>query len=289
MANLKHLRNKIAAVKSIHKVAGAMKIVASVKLKKTESMTHVFRQYSDALSNVVRKIDGASLEEDSIFLHQNEVAQELVIVFAPSRGLCGSLNYQITKAAKKHIEELRKEQVCAHVIVMGRICYDSLKRFITGTEQLRKTEIEAKNPSYDDFIALTEEILDMYAAKLYRCVRVIYAHFHSIIKFEVSNHQLLPFIKEEGYESQKYDYLFEPSADKVLKFLIPYCIKMNLYKCFLESAASEYSSRMLAMDNATRNAESLISNLTTCYNRGRQSKITQELIEVISGAESVGE
>lgn len=286
MANLKHLRNKIAAVKSIHKVAGAMKIVASVKLKKTESMTHVFRQYSDALSSVVRKIDSSSLEDDSIFLHQREgVTQELVLVFAPSRGLCGSLNYQITKAAKRHIEDLRKEGICAHLIVMGRICHDSLKRFITGDEQLRKTEIDAKNPSYDDFVSMTEEIMDMYAAASYRSVRVIYAQFHSTIKFEVSNHQLLPFVKEDDVQ----DCLFEPSADKVLKFLIPYCIKMNLYKCFLESAASEYSARMLAMDNATRNAEGLISNLTTCYNRGRQSKITHELIEVISGAESVGE
>ncbi|XP_069599304.1 ATP synthase subunit beta-like [Ranitomeya imitator] len=261
MANLKHLRNKLSTVKSIHKVTTAMKIVASVKLRKSEESALLSRGYASELHNIMSTIDTAGLDEKNLFFEQKiGIPQKLLIIFASDRGLCGAFNAQITKEAKKFINLCHKNQEIAKIICIGKKAYDGIQNALNTDDTVSLYYKNIPNLSYEDLTSLAEEIIKLFEKNEISEASFIYAKFHSAIKYEVITQTLLPFVKKDDDQHSNYRqlHIFEPNPQEVLNYLIKHTIHIQLYQAFLETAASEHSSRMFAMDNATNNANDRI-------------------------------
>ena len=286
MANLKEIRNRITSIKSTMQITAAMKMVSAAKLKKAQDAITAMRPYSSKLSELLQNLS-ATLDSDAggVYSTQREVSKVLVVAITSNRGLCGGFNSSITKQVLKTVEE-KYSAVDVDLFTIGKKGGDLLsKQFnIAGT----------KNDIYDDLTfdnvaAIAQELMNLYAEGTYDKIDIIYNQFKNAATQIPQVEQFLPIKPIEGGDPNAVnsDYIFEPSKLEIVEALIPKSLKTQLYKSIRDSFASEHGARMTAMHKATDNAKELRDELLLTYNKARQAAITNEILEIVGGAEAL--
>ena len=288
MPSLKDLRNRISSVKSTKKITSAMKMVAAAKLKRAQNNAEKTRPYAKKMSEIVNSLVKNQKSKKFKF-GERKTKNVLLIICSADRGLCGGFNGSIIKFSKKLTMEILNKGLKINYIFVGKKAYFSLKRMCK--DSILKNFTDIANPSIEFELAgeIRDKILELFLDNTIDECHLIYTKFQSAISQNVQSLQLLP-LKEQMKDvspSQSQSYDFEPDEEVILNEIIPKNIAIQIHTALLENLASEQGSRMTAMDNATRNANDMIDNLTLFYNRSRQALITKELIEIISGAEAV--
>ncbi len=288
MPSLKDLRNRISSVKSTKKITSAMKMVAAAKLKRAQNNAEQTRPYARKMSEIVNSLVKNQKSKKFKF-GERKTKNVLLIICSADRGLCGGFNGSIIKFSKKLTEDILRKGSKINYIFVGKKAYFSLKRMCADSILENFTDIA--NPSIEFELAgeIRDKILKLFLSNTIDECHLVYTKFQSAISQNVESIQLLPLKEQlvEGNSSQSNSYDFEPDEEVILNEIIPKNIAIQIHTALLENLASEQGSRMTAMDNATRNANDMIDNLTLFYNRSRQALITKELIEIISGAEAV--
>ncbi len=291
MPSLKDLRNRISSVKSTKKITSAMKMVAAAKLKKAQDNAEKTRPYARKMSDIVNSLVENNKSKEFEFSEKKtkKTRNILLIVCSADRGLCGGFNSSIIKFSKKLSEKIINDGGQVSYIFVGKKAYQSLQRFCG--ESILDLFSDIANPSIKFELAssLRDKILELFRNDSMDECYLIYTEFKSAISQTVQSLKLLPLnaLETSDNNSSNKSYDFEPSEEEILNEIIPKNIAIQIHTALLENLASEQGSRMTAMDNATRNANDMIDNLTLFYNRSRQALITKELIEIISGAEAV--
>ena len=298
MSSLKDLRNRINGVISTKKITAAMKLVAGARLKRAHIAATESRPYVAKLEEIINNIT-SSVQNIEIFpkivkgSESNKI--HLIVLITSDRGLCGSFNTAMARLAKKRINELLNSNKIVKILCIGKKGYNQLKReykdLIIDTIIL---PYKSNKVDYEFAQKISHRILMMYENDKFDFVSIIFSLFRSPLKQEPQLKQIIPVLNNdenttknsvESIDKEIYEY--EPEEEYILKNLIPHNISIQIYRGLLENAAGEEGARMIAMDNATRNAEELIDVLRLNYNRSRQAQITRELIEVISGSEAI--
>ena len=291
MPSLKDLRNRISSVKSTKKITSAMKMVAAAKLKRAQDNAEKTRPYARKMSEIVNSLVENNKSKEFKFSEKKtkKTRNILLIVCSADRGLCGGFNGSIIKFSKKLSEKIINDGGQVSYIFVGKKAYQSLQRFCG--ESILDFFSDIANPSIKFELAssIRDKILELFLNDSMDECYLIYTEFKSAISQTVQSLKLLPLNALETNDNNSSDrsYDFEPSEEEILNEIIPKNIAIQIHTALLENLASEQGSRMTAMDNATRNANDMIDNLTLFYNRSRQALITKELIEIISGAEAV--
>ena len=291
MPSLKDLRNRISSVKSTKKITSAMKMVAAAKLKRAQDNAEKTRPYARKMSEIVNSLVENNKSKEFKFSEKKtkKTRNILLIVCSADRGLCGGFNGSIIKFSKKLSEKLINDGGQVSYIFVGKKAYQSLQRFCG--ESILDFFSDIANPSIKFELAssIRDKILELFLNDSMDECYLIYTEFKSAISQTVQSLKLLPLnaLETNDRNSSNKSYDFEPSEEEILNEIIPKNIAIQIHTALLENLASEQGSRMTAMDNATRNANDMIDNLTLFYNRSRQALITKELIEIISGAEAV--
>jgi F-type H+-transporting ATPase subunit gamma len=291
MASLDDLKKRIVSVKSTQKITKAMKMVAAAKLKRAQENAEKGRPYSEKMNNIILNLSGGIADKENapkLLSGTGEDKIQLCIVMTSDRGLCGGFNTNIIKKAKVFFEKIKKEGKTLKIITVGSKGYDQLKRNFKDNIVERISFKESKNINYFDADKVGKMIIDSFEKKEFDICTIFYNKFKNVITQIPQAQQIIPLkaSEVEGVSSED-NYEFEPEEDEILSNLLPKNISTQIFKAMLENSASEQGSRMSAMDNATRNAGEMVDKLTIEYNRSRQAAITKELIEIISGAESL--
>ena len=291
MPSLDDLRKRISSVKSTQKITKAMKMVAAAKLRKAQEMAENGRPYSDKMNVIIQNLSKAINDPSNapkLLIGSGDDKTHLCVVMTADRGLCGGFNTNIVKHAKNYFNKILKESKNLKIITVGTKGLDQLKREY-GKYIVKKIDFKNKKQiSFKDASIVGDEIVKLFKNNEFDKCKIIYNKFKNVMTQIPQSQQLIPAKKEDETKTeQESSYDFEPEEDEILEDLLPKNISTQIYKGFLENSASEQGSRMTAMDNATRNAGDLVEKLTINYNRSRQAAITKELIEIISGAESL--
>ena len=286
MANLKELRIKIGGIKAIRKVTAAMKLVAGVKLRKAEQRALASKPYANELKKILSTIKREDLAKRyELFDGRESVKTEALVAFASDKGFCGNFNYLLSKKIKEIIADRRKSGVNLQILCVGNKLYQLLKHASAENASLELVADFYKGDMFSNAKSLANRVTKEFFEGKVDKVSLVYTNYHSAMKMEVHEDSLIPLTQGESHYITTT--VFEPSADEVLENLLPYNIGVQIYQATLESVASEQSSRMRSMDNATRNADEMLGDLTVRYNRTRQYGITQELTEVVAGASAI--
>ena len=292
MPSLDDLKKRIKSVKSTQKITKAMKMVAAAKLKKAQENAEKGRPYSKKLQNIILNLT-KSITEDSnapkLLIGTGKDKVYLCVVITADRGLCGGFNSNICKLAKSHFKNILKEGKELKIITVGSKGHDQIKSEYGEYIIDKKSFKDKKKITFNEANEIGKKVIQLYEQEQFDKCLVFYNNFKNVITQIPQAEQIIPtFVKKEAKdENQVFSYEFEPDEDEILEDLLPKNVSVQIFKAFLENAASEQGSRMTAMDNATRNAGDLVDKLTINYNRSRQASITKELIEIISGAESL--
>ena len=293
MPSLDDLKKRIKSVKSTQKITKAMKMVAAAKLKKAQESAEKGRPYSDKMQNIILNLT-KSFKEDSnapkLLLGSGEDNVYLCVIMTADRGLCGGFNTNICKLAKKKMREFLNSGKKIKIITVGSKGYDQLKKEFNEFIIEKKSLKDKKKISFDDADLIGKKIVELFEKNEFDKCIIFYNNFKNVITQIPQAQQIIPAEidrVEEKSTDNEVSYEFEPEEDEIWEDLLPKNISTQIFKAFLENSASEQGSRMTAMDNATRNAGDLVDKLTINYNRSRQASITKELIEIISGAESL--
>ena len=291
MASLDDLKKRISSVKSTQKITKAMKMVAAAKLRRAQESAERGRPYSEKMNNIILNLSsGLSDKENApkLLTGTGEDNVHLCVVMTADRGLCGGFNSNIIKKAKSYFKKLSDNGKTLKIITVGSKGYDQLKRVYKDNIVEKFSFKESKNANYFDANKVGKIIIEKFENKEFDVCTIFYNQFKNVITQIPQEQQIIPLKMTED-ETNKSDesYEFEPDEDEILGNLLPKNISTQIFKAMLENSASEQGSRMSAMDNATRNAGEMVDKLTIEYNRSRQAAITKELIEIISGAESL--
>ena len=292
MASLDDLKKRISSVKSTQKITKAMKMVAAAKLRRAQENAEKGRPYSEKMNNIILNLSGGISDKESapkLLIGTGEEKIHLCIVMTSDRGLCGGFNSNIIKKAKSYFKKILDDNKTLKIITVGSKGYDQLKRTYKDYIIEKISFKESKNINYFDADKVGKIIIDKFKEKEFDVCAIFYNQFKNVITQIPQEQQIIPLkSSEEKKDSSSEDnYEFEPEEDEILSNLLPKNISTQIFKAMLENSASEQGSRMTAMDNATRNAGEMVDKLTIQYNRSRQAAITKELIEIISGAESL--
>ncbi len=290
MASLDDLKKRIASVKSTQKITKAMKMVAAAKLRRAQESAERGRPYSEKMNNIILNLsNGISDKENApkLLSGTGENKVHLCIVMTSDRGLCGGFNSNIIKKAKSYFSKILHEGKNLKIITVGSKGNDQLKR-VYGDKIIENISFkESKNANYFDADKVGRIIIEKFDAGEFDICTIFFNQFKNVITQIPQAQQIIPLNNEEDKDNSDESYEFEPDEDEILSNLLPKNISTQIFKAMLENSASEQGSRMSAMDNATRNAGEMVDKLTIEYNRSRQAAITKELIEIISGAESL--
>ena len=291
MASLDDLKKRIASVKSTQKITKAMKMVAAAKLRRAQESAEKGRPYSEKMNNVILNLSsGISDKENApkLLSGTGNDKVHLCVVMTSDRGLCGGFNSNIIKKAKSYFSKILSEGKELKIITVGSKGNDQLKRMY-GDKIIENISFkESKNANYFDADKVGKIVIDKFESSEFDICTIFYNQFKNVITQIPKAQQIIPLNSEDSEEnSSDESYEFEPDEDEILSNLLPKNISTQIFKAMLENSASEQGSRMSAMDNATRNAGEMVDKLTIQYNRSRQAAITKELIEIISGAESL--
>jgi F-type H+-transporting ATPase subunit gamma len=282
VASQRDIRRRIQSSKNIKQITRAMQFVAASKLKRAQEATLASRPYAEKLDEVLADLASVLSGEDHPLLVRRESGKRLIVLITTDRGLAGALNTNTIRFAAQQITETGGDLA---VVTVGRKGRDAMRRARVPLEA--HFEGFGDRPSFADVLPLARLITDDYLAGTYARVDIVYSHFVSTLTQRSSLVELLPVTPAEDTEGiPGNQFIFEPNASAVLEQLVPRYVATRLFQAVLESKASEESSRMVAMKNATENAEELIEDLTLAYNKVRQSNITREMIEIASGAKA---
>ena len=291
MPSLDDLRKRIKSVKSTQKITKAMKMVAASKLRKAQENAEKGRPYSEKMSNIILNLSNSITDKENapkLLTGTGTDKVHLCVVLTADRGLCGGFNSNIVKKAKSFFEKIKSEGKSLKIITVGSKGYDQLKR-VYGSQIIEKISFkDSKVANYLDAEIVGKKIIELFEKNEFDMCTIFYNQFKNVITQIPQEQQIIPLKSNEiKKNSVKDNYEFEPEEDEILSNLLPKNISTQIFKAMLENSASEQGSRMTAMDSATRNAGELVDKLTINYNRSRQAAITKELIEIISGAESL--
>jgi len=291
MASLDDLKKRIASVKSTQKITKAMKMVAAAKLRKAQESAEKGRPYSEKMNNVILNLSsGISDKENApkLLSGTGNDKVHLCVVMTSDRGLCGGFNSNIIKKAKSYFSKILSEGKELKIITVGSKGNDQLKRMY-GDKIIENISFkESKNANYFDADKVGKIVIDKFENSEFDICTIFYNQFKNVITQIPQAQQIVPLNSEDSEDNTSEEsYEFEPDEDEILSNLLPKNISTQIFKAMLENSASEQGARMSAMDNATRNAGEMVDKLTIEYNRSRQAAITKELIEIISGAESL--
>ncbi|WP_435261068.1 ATP synthase F1 subunit gamma [Tenacibaculum sp. nBUS_03] len=284
MANLKEIRNRITSIKSTMQITSAMKMVSAAKLKKAQDAITAMRPYSSKLTELLQSLS-ATLDSDAggAYSTQREVNKVLLIIVTSNRGLCGGFNSSIIKETVKTIDE-KYNGASVDLFTIGKKGNDILSK--------ENNVIENRNDIYDeltfDNVALVaEQLMELYVGGSYDKIEIIYNRFKNAATQIPQVEQFLPIQPIESDANVNLDYVFEPSKEEIVLELIPKSLKTQLYKAIRDSFAAEHGARMTAMHKATDNATELRDELLLTYNKARQAAITNEILEIVGGAEAL--
>jgi F-type H+-transporting ATPase subunit gamma len=290
MANLKEIRTRISSVESTMQITSAMKMVSAAKLKRAQNAITKMRpfaiKFNDILLNVSSSVDGGEYP----LMNTTNGKTVLLIALTSNRGLCGGFNNNVTKAIKKTIEENKDKNY--KVLTVGKKAYDAFKStdLIANHDLLPKeTEKIWDQLNYENAINIVNELISSFTEGVFDEAYLVYNSFKNAAIQELIIEPYLPVkaVKNDSNTSN-IDYIFEPEKEEILNELIPKSLKIQLYKALLDSFASEHGSRMTAMHKATDNATEMKKELTLFYNKARQAAITNEILEIVAGAEALG-
>ena len=293
MASLDDLKKRISSVKSTQKITKAMKMVAAAKLRRAQESAEKGRPYSDKMNNIIINLSNSVSDKENspkLLVGSGEEKIYLCVVMTSDRGLCGGFNTNIIKKAKSYFQKISDEGKTLKIITVGSKGYDQLKRLYKDQIIERISFKDSKNVNYFDAEKVGKIIIEKFEKNEFDVCAIFYNKFKNVITQIPQEQQIVPLNEDKDDKDDSgndNDYEFEPDEDEILSNLLPKNISTQIFKAMLENSASEQGSRMTAMDNATRNAGELVDRLTIEYNRSRQAAITKELIEIISGAESL--
>ena len=292
MPSLDDLKKRIKSVKSTQKITKAMKMVAAAKLRKAQESAEKGRPYSEKMQNIILNLTKSINDTQNapkLLVGTGEDKKYLCVVLTADRGLCGGFNSNICKLAKSNFKKILSEGKELKIITVGSKGLDQIKREY-GNFVIKKFSFKDKKQiSFNEADIIGQEIIHLFNKNEFDKCILFYNNFKNVITQIPQAQQIIPAEKEQSDDNDEklISYEFEPDEDEILEDLLPKNISTQVLKALLENAASEQGSRMTAMDNATRNAGDLVDKLTINYNRSRQASITKELIEIISGAESL--
>jgi len=292
MPSLDDLKKRIYSVKSTQKITKAMKMVAAAKLRRAQESAEKGRPFSERMNNIILNLSSSITDKDNaskFLVGTGKDNVHLCVVITADRGLCGGFNTNICRKAKNYFEKIIKEGKTLKIFTVGSKGHDQLKR-VYGGYIVDKVNFKGyKRISYKEAEEVGKKIIKLFNDGKFDICNIFYNKFKNVITQIPQQQQIIPIKELQNEEGKKIEnsYEFEPEEEEILENLLPRNISTQIFKAFLENAASEQGSRMTAMDNATRNAGDLVDKLTITYNRSRQAAITKELIEIISGAESL--
>ena len=290
MPSLDDLKKRIKSVKSTQKITKAMKMVAAAKLRRAQESAEKGRPFSEKMNNVILNLSSSISDKDSaskFLVGTGKDTTHLCVVITADRGLCGGFNTNICRKAKNYFEKILKEGKLLKIFTVGSKGHDQLKR-LYGKYIIEKINFKGlKKITYKEAENTGKIIIKLFNESQFDVCKIFYNRFKNVITQIPQEQQIVPIEKQKEVKISDNFYEFEPEENEILDDLLPKNISTQIFKAFLENAASEQGSRMTAMDNATRNAEDLVDKLTINYNRSRQAAITKELIEIISGAENL--
>jgi len=284
MANLKEIRIRIASVSSTKQITSAMKMVSAAKLKKAQDTITRLRPYATKIKEITSNVSENVDASVSPFTGKRNGDNKLIVLITSNKGLCGAFNSNVIKKSISLINESNKP---IDVLCIGKRGYETLKakKYNVISEFnhcVDKISVEKTNE-------VAEVLMNMFASNRYAEIVLVYNQFKNAASQNIVAEQFLPMTLEKSSKrsKKKNDYIFEPEEDEILKHLIPYALKMQLYKAVIDSVAAEHGARMTAMHQATDNASEMITSLKLQYNKARQSSITKEILEIVSGAEAL--
>mgnify|MGYP003309698857 FL=1 len=291
MPNLKDLKNRIESVKNTRKITKAMQMVAAAKLRRAQDAAEASRPYSERFNTVLASLAASvgSSESAPILLRgTGKQDVHLLIVMTAERGLCGGFNSNIAKLARSHAAQLKQDGKRVKIITVGKKGRDALKRDL-GEYFVEHVDLsEFKSIKYVNAQAIAKGLLARFDDSEYDVATIFYSKFVNVVSQIPTAQQIIPAIfDDQSSASDKAVYDYEPDEETILADLLPRGVATQIFAALLENGASEQGARMSAMDNATRNAGDMIDKLTIEFNRSRQAVITNELIEIISGAEAL--
>lgn len=291
MANLKEVRGRIGSIVSTQQITKAMKMVSAARFRRATEAIVQMRPYANKLREILGNLSASMEDNSSVFAQERDVKNVLLLVITSNRGLAGSFNMNAIKAANNLISgefDRLKKSGNLHIMAVGKKGQDYYKKHryqVTGDHNELFNDLNFANAS-----AIAEEIMEGFAEGKYDKVVMIYNQFKNAAVQLITTEQLLPIPTsqpDEAAASQKVDYILEPSQEAIVEELIPKSVRMQFYKALLDSHASEHGARMTAMDKATDNAGELLRSLRLQYNRARQAAITNEILEIVSGANAL--
>lgn len=288
MPNLKDIRTRITSVGSTMQITSAMKLVSAAKLKRATDSIVQLRPYADKLRELLQNVSSTlEAEVGGALTEQREVNKVLLVVINSNRGLCGGYNSSIIKKVNALLaDELAGKQV--ELLTIGKKAFETFKK----TQEIYKNESTIwDNLNFADVAEIADDLVEKFTAGDYDQIRIIYNQFQNAAVQIVQNEQFLPVVIEKANENAtneaELDYIFNPSKEEILTDLIPQTLKTQLFKAVLDANASEHGARMTAMHKATDNASELQKGLKIQYNKARQAAITNEILEIVGGAEAL--
>ena len=287
MANLKEIRIRIGSVSSTMQITSAMKMVSAAKLKKAQDAITAMRPYSNKLSELMQRFSGASEASgtgEKSFTNKRKIKKVLVIAISSNRGLCGAFNTNIAKEINiiKSRDEFKNSEI--DFLTIGKKIKDTLQK----TEKIIQNDSDVFDElNYARVSKIVEKVMDLFLTQEYDYMEIVYNSFKNAATQIIKSEQFLPIPLSEKEGSENSDYIFEPSLELIVSTLIPKSLKMQLFKAIRDSFASEHGARMTAMHKATDNATELRDELKLTYNKARQASITNEILEIVGGAEAL--
>ena len=283
MANLKEIRGRITSISSTMQITSAMKMVSAAKLKKAQDAITMLRPYSEKLQELIQKVSTGSEGSLSEYAQKREVKKILYIAISSNRGLAGAFNSSVIKELNANYKQ--KEDVEIEILTIGKKVFDAVRRVRTVYDNQSSIY---DSVSFEAVSKLTSAVMKDFSEGIFDEVYLVYNKFINAATQQVITEQLLPItMPEQAEEDVESDYIFEPDKQTILETLIPKSIKTKVYKALLDSIASEHGARMTAMHKATDNANALKNELVIFYNKARQAAITNEILEIVSGAEAL--
>lgn len=290
MANLKEVRNRIVSVSSTQQITSAMKMVSAAKLRRAQDAVTQMRPYANKLKEILENLSASLDSSEGVYSKQREVKNVLLIVITSNRGLCGGFNANVIKAAMRLSKEEYKGCKVS-VLNIGKKGADYFRKTdygIVGSDMPRGLNELFDKLTFSNVAPVAEKIMKAFADGQFDKIELVYNQFKNAAVQITTVEQFLPVLPPQNKDNKKaVDYIFEPSKEFIVDDLIPRSLKTQLFKSLLDSLASEHGARMTAMHKATDNAGALIKELKLTYNKARQAAITNEILEIVGGAEAL--
>ena len=280
MANLKEIRNRISSVSSTMQITSAMKMVSAAKLKKAQDAIVAMRPYSNKLTGILQDLS-SSIDSDNVFIQNTEANKTLIICITSNRGLCGGFNSNIIKKCISLASNKNQE---VSFLCLGKKGSDILSK--KHNVILTKNEI-FEDMSFENVKEIADLLIQKFVDEEFEKIQIVYNRFKNAATQIITNEQFLPILPAEDQQENNQNYIFEPSKLEIVNELIPKSLRIQLFKALRDSYASEHGARMTAMHKATDNATELRDQLKLTYNKARQAAITNEILEIVGGAEAL--